>query len=95
MGRDCPHCHELNKVLHYLQWHDKMTALSNEDLVKELLKVTPVLCKLGSLIDIVVERLCPGILDKLAADEKQPNVEMFNVENVEPPNSLLSGFFEG
>ena len=62
------------KLIDYLQWHRRMSALSNEELIKELLKVAPLFGVLGDLIDLVVERLCPGILDKIASQDNQPTV---------------------
>ena len=51
-----------------------MSGLSNEELIKELLKVAPLFGVLGDLIDLLVERLCPGILDKLATQANSPSI---------------------
>ena len=62
---------ECANVLAYLRIHQRLDGLSNDDLCREILKVAPVFGMLGELIDIAVERLSPGIIVKLAKEEKK------------------------
>jgi hypothetical protein len=55
----------------YLTWHQEMSAKSNEDLCRELLKSSPVLTKLDDLVSLVVERLVPGLIDKMGDEEDE------------------------
>lgn len=58
-------------LLAYLREHTLMSALSDEDLCREFLAVAPVFGRLGELDDILVERLCPGIISKMDEEAKE------------------------
>jgi hypothetical protein len=63
---------EAKNLLAYLREHTRMMNLSNEDLCREFLAVAPVFGRLGELGDILVERLCPGIIEKMEGETKAP-----------------------
>jgi hypothetical protein len=67
---------EAQNVLSYLREHTRMSALSNEDLCREFLAVAPVFGRLGELGDILVERLCPGIIGKMDEETKPDTTPM-------------------
>lgn len=57
-------------LLAYLKEHTRMSELSNEDLCRELLREAPVFGRLGELVDILVERVCPGLITKMDEETK-------------------------
>lgn len=61
---------EANSLLAYLREHTRMSELSNEDLCRELLREAPVFGRLGELVDILVERVCPGLITKMDEETK-------------------------
>lgn len=61
---------EAENLLAYLREHTRMSELSDEDLCREFLAVAPVFGRLGELGDILVERLCPGIISKIDEETK-------------------------
>jgi hypothetical protein len=61
---------EASNLLAYLREHTRMSELSNEELCREFLAVAPVFGRLGELGDLLVERLCPGIISKMDEEEK-------------------------
>jgi hypothetical protein len=60
-----------SNLLKYALWHQETEKLSNEELCRKVLTVAPLVGELGELIDILVERLCPGIIDKIADEPIQ------------------------
>ena len=60
---------EILVMLDYIDWHQRMDKLSNEDLCRELLRTAPVWGRFGELSDLVIERLCPGLMDKIADEQ--------------------------
>ena len=52
-------------LVDYVEWHLKMDALSNQQLCIELLQSAPIGGKHGELCELVVERLCPGLITSL------------------------------
>lgn len=62
---------QAQNVLDYLREHQRMTNLSDEELCREILTVAPVFGRLGELIEILCERVCPGLIEKMDSEEKE------------------------
>lgn len=64
---------EAHNLIEWIKWHNAMEALDNEGLCRELLKAAPLMGRLSDLCEIAVERLSPGIINKM--DDKEPTTE--------------------
>lgn len=69
---------ELN-IIHYIRRRQELENLSNEDLARALLKEAPVFGLLGELAEIAAERLSPGIVERMAEAEAEPQDEPHHV----------------
>ena len=65
-------------MIPYIEWHLKMDKLSNEELVRVFLRESPMFGEFGELCDLVAERLCPGIMDKLGDEAEAMQRNTFN-----------------
>lgn len=54
------------QVIDYVTWRLNLEALSNEQLAMVLLAEAPVMSRLGNIVEIVAERLSPGVIERMA-----------------------------
>lgn len=66
-------------IVHYIQHRQELEDLSNEDLARTLLREAPVFGLLGELAEIAAERLSPGIVERMAEAEAEPQDEPHHV----------------
>ena len=57
-------------VVAYIKWRTDMEALDNDGLARAILEKSPPFGKLGELCEIAAERLSPGIVERMYAEEQ-------------------------
>lgn len=60
---------EAAKMLLYLAWHQSLEKLTDEELMTKILAAAPIMGELGEMIEVLAERLYPGILQRIVDKE--------------------------